>query len=89
VITEGNYLLHDAGGWENVGPQLDESWYLDVPASDRENRLIGRRRSFGESTADATVWVHGVDQVNGTVVEASRHNADFVIRLTTQLQPTR
>ena len=30
VVTEGNYLLCDWGGWAGVAPLLDESWYLQV-----------------------------------------------------------
>lgn len=89
VITEGNYLLHDQGGWERVAAELDESWYLDVPADERESRLITRRESFGHSTEDAVAWVRGVDQANGVVVEAGRPRADRVFHLTTYLESTR
>ena len=30
VIIEGNYLLHDSGGWEVIADLLDEIWFIDV-----------------------------------------------------------
>src|SRR5690606_5231891 len=31
VVTEGNYLLVEDGDWAEVGPLLDESWYVEPP----------------------------------------------------------
>jgi pantothenate kinase len=81
VVTEGNYLLLEGLGWQAVRPCLDEVWYLDVPADVRTDRLVARRRSFGDSLADANVWVRDVDAANGHVVEATRSRADLVARL--------
>lgn len=78
VITEGNYLLHDQDGWEQVRPLLDEVWYLDVPAGERRRRLVGRRMGHGESEADALAWVTGVDEPNAAVVARRRDAADHV-----------
>lgn len=83
VITEGNYLLHDHGGWADVRDCLDEVWYLDVPAAERADRLVARRRSFGESAARAQSWVHTVDTANGVIVENSRERADLLVTLST------
>lgn len=85
VITEGNYLLLDQPGWAGVRDLLDEAWFLDVPPSERVDRLLARRRSYGEPDAQAESWVHGVDEANAAVVEPSRHRADLVIRLTTRI----
>lgn len=79
IITEGNYLLLPQGGWEHVAARLDESWYLDIPAGIRAARLIGRRRSRGESMDAATAWVCSVDQVNAAVVEPTRNRADLIV----------
>ena len=81
VVTEGNYLLHDAGGWEGVRPLLDEVWFLDVPPDERQRRLVARRRSFGDSPDRARAWVTEVDEVNASVVLPGRHRADVVVRL--------
>ncbi len=81
VLTEGNYLLHDGGGWEEIRPLLDEVWFLDVPAEERQRRLVGRRLSFGDSADGARAWVREVDEANASVVLAGRDRADVVVRL--------
>ncbi|WP_231384047.1 nucleoside/nucleotide kinase family protein [Cellulomonas sp. URHD0024] len=82
VLTEGNYLLLDDLGWDAVRPCLDEAWYLDVPPDVRSERLVSRRRSFGDAPEDARAWVANVDTANGLIVEATRTRADLVARLT-------
>lgn len=79
VVTEGNYLLHDSGGWERVHGELDEVWYLDVPESVRRDRLIERHRHFGKSLHDARDWTEQVDLRNAAVVAATRGRADLIV----------
>lgn len=81
VITEGNYLLHQADGWSDVAAELDEAWYLDVAADERERRLVRRRESHGDSAEGAIAWVRGVDRANADLVETSRSRADLVVHL--------
>lgn len=88
VITEGNYLLHDGLGWQEVRQQLDEVWFLDVAPELRAERLVLRRQSFGHSVADATAWVRDVDERNAAVVEATRNRADLVVHVTSHLGQT-
>ena len=83
MITEGNYLLLDSDGWEAVRSCLDETWYLDIDPELREHRLLMRRQSFGESTANARAWVRGVDEANASIVESTRGRADLLIHLRT------
>jgi pantothenate kinase len=83
VITEGNYLLLEGHGWEAVRSCLDEVWYLDIDPELREQRLLMRRQSFGESAAEARVWVRGVDEANASIVESTRGRADLLIHLRT------
>ncbi|MFJ8209081.1 nucleoside/nucleotide kinase family protein [Streptomyces sp. NPDC096033] len=79
VITEGNYLLHDAGEWARVRPLLDEAWYLD-PAEDlRLERLIGRHVRHGKDPAYARDWVARSDEPNARLVALGRHRADLVL----------
>lgn len=82
VITEGNYLLHDEDGWDQVQPLLDEVWFLDVSTEERTRRLVGRRVSYGESEDQALDWVTGVDNANGSVVVRRRERGDLLINLT-------
>lgn len=79
VLAEGNYLLLRDNGWEHVQQQLHRTWYLDVSATRRTQRLISRHRAFGRSSSDAIHWVADVDAANAHVVEASRHRADHVL----------
>ncbi|MEV8240032.1 nucleoside/nucleotide kinase family protein [Microbacterium testaceum] len=82
VITEGNYLLHDAFGWDAVASRLDEAWFLDVDADTRRDRLVARRLSHGHPREEAVAWVRDVDEANALIVERGRHRADLVITVT-------
>ncbi|MEO6827103.1 MAG: nucleoside/nucleotide kinase family protein [Microbacteriaceae bacterium] len=81
VVTEGNYLLLEAGGWPGVRDQLDEVWYLDAPDQLRLDRLVRRHEAFGKSHADAVRWAGGSDQDNANVTFASRYRADLIVSL--------
>ena len=81
VITEGNYLLHTAGGWEQVRPLLDECWYVECDESVRVERLIARHVEHGRARSDAAAWVSAVDQPNAQLIEATRQLADRVVRI--------
>lgn len=81
ILTEGNYLLHDQLGWQAVRDQLDETWFLDIAAEERQDRLVKRRQSFGDSIEEARSWVLAVDEVNAAIVEKSRVRADLVVRV--------
>lgn len=82
VVVEGNYLLHDADGWERIRPLLDEVWYLDVPEDLRVRRLVARHESFGRPHAEAVRWATDVDGPNAVLIRATRHRADAIITLT-------
>lgn len=79
VITEGNYLLHDAGGWERVPPLLDECWYVDGDRTTRVARLIARHVDHGRSHDEAVAWVRDVDEPNATLIEATKERADRIV----------
>jgi pantothenate kinase len=81
VIVEGNYLLHDQSGWEQVGSFLDEAWYLHVDDELRMQRLIARHIAFGKSPDDAKDWSEGTDEANARVIDKSESKADFVVTL--------
>jgi pantothenate kinase len=81
VIVEGNYLLHDQSGWEQVGSFLDEAWYLQVDDELRMQRLIARHIAFGKSPEDAKDWSEGTDEANARVIDKSESKADFVVTL--------
>lgn len=88
VITEGNYLLLDDGGWERVAPLLDEAWYVDVIGAVRLEQLARRHVAYGKSEAEARAWAAGSDQRNAELVERSRVRADVVVTDFGTGQPT-
>ncbi|GAA0290042.1 nucleoside/nucleotide kinase family protein [Streptomyces polychromogenes] len=79
VITEGNYLLHDAGEWASVRPLLDEAWYLDPPEPLRLDRLIARHVRHGKDPDHARSWVARSDEPNARLVALGRPRADLVL----------
>ena len=81
VIVEGNYLLHDTGGWEAIADLLDEIWFIDVDDEKRLERLIARHIAYGKSPADAQSWSRGSDEVNARTIATGRSRAHAVIAL--------
>ncbi len=79
VITEGNYLLSDVSPWNDVRAELEEVWYLDLPAEMRRDRLRARHVKYGKSPHEADRWVREVDEVNARQIEMSRDAANFVV----------
>ena len=79
VITEGNYLLHAADGWQRVRPLLHECWYVECHEAVRIVRLLARHIENGRSGHAAAQWVHDVDEPNARLVRATRADADVVI----------
>ena len=79
VLVEGNYLLHDADGWEQVAGLLDEVWYLDVDDELRRQRLIARHARFGKTAAEAAAWVEDVDEPNARLIAAGRLRATRIV----------
>ncbi|MEJ1167070.1 nucleoside/nucleotide kinase family protein [Variovorax sp. CCNWLW186] len=79
VITEGNYLLHDAGPWAGAAGMLDEVWYVDIDDAVREERLLKRHQQFGRSPEAARDWVAATDAPNARLIAATRGRAHFVL----------
>ncbi|MBZ9600099.1 MULTISPECIES: nucleoside/nucleotide kinase family protein [Streptomyces] len=79
VITEGNYLLHDAGEWAGVRPLLDEAWYCAPDEETRVRRLVERHVRHGKEPALAHAWVARSDEANARLIAAGRHRADLVV----------
>ncbi|MCW2719671.1 nucleoside/nucleotide kinase family protein [Pseudonocardia sp.] len=79
VLTEGNYLLLDAGRWSEVRPQLDEVWFCAPDPAVRRERLTARHVAFGKDPSQAASWVQAVDVPNADLVEDTRGRADLVV----------
>ena len=80
VVTEGNYLLHDDHGWDQVRELLDTVWYLDLPQTTRVERLVARLERHGRSPEDALAWATGPDERNARIVAPGRARADRIVR---------
>ena len=81
VITEGNYLAAQNGGWENVREMLDILWYLDTDVSLLRDRLIARQMAGGRSKELAATWFNEVDSPNANMVQKTKSKADALIKL--------
>ncbi|MSU92271.1 AAA family ATPase [Rhodobacteraceae bacterium 2CG4] len=79
VIVEGNWLLHDAGGWGAVRPLLDACWYLEVPEAELAARLTARWRGFGLTGAEVRRKVQDNDLPNARLVAQGRGRADRIV----------
>ena len=80
VIVEGNYLMHDKDGWQEISPLLDQSWYAFLDEDIRISRLISRHIAFGKDPESAKAWAKGSDQVNAELIETGVGRCDFLIR---------
>ncbi|MFR0355343.1 nucleoside/nucleotide kinase family protein [Streptomyces sediminimaris] len=79
VVTEGNYLLLDAGLWPRVRGRLDEVWFCELDEQERLRRLIARHERFGKGHEEAVAWVMRSDQRNAELVASARERADLVV----------
>ncbi|MET7489332.1 nucleoside/nucleotide kinase family protein [Streptomyces sp. NPDC005538] len=79
VVTEGNYLLLEAGSWARVRPCLDEVWFCEIDEAERVRRLVARHEEFGKGHEEAVAWVARTDQRNARLVAGTRDRADLVV----------
>lgn len=81
VVSEGNYLLHDALGWSAARPLLDEVWFVEQDESTRVERLVERHVAHGKPLDLARRWTTSSDQANADLVAGTRDRADLVVRI--------
>lgn len=81
IIVEGNYLLHDSGGWERVAPLLDLSFFVRIEQDIRMARLIDRHIHYGKTPDAALAWATGPDADNARLIGATAERADHLIEL--------
>lgn len=82
IITTGNYLLLNDEPWPRLRPYLDQSWFLEPDEDQRLDQLIARHVQYGKTPEEAREWVMCSDQRNAELVQGSRDNADWVVRVT-------
>jgi fructokinase len=81
IVTEGNYLLSDLGGWAGVAPLLDQSWYLQIDEATRLQRLTYRHQRHGMNHEQADAWARTTDQANAVLIAQCMPRADLVITM--------
>lgn len=81
LIIEGNYLLHDADGWQAVAPLLDATIFVRRDDATRRTDLIARHVSFGKSPEAAREWTLGPDERNAVLIAAGAVRADLTLAL--------
>ena len=78
VIVEGNYLLLDRPGWQEMAGLFDVTAFLDVPEVILRERLMER---WSDLPADEALQkVESNDLPNGKLVMTSSRAADFVVQ---------
>ncbi len=80
VITEGNYLLLQEGGWPRATALLDEVWSLQIDDALRVDRLNARHQRYGRSEANAKAWIAQTDEPNARLILAQAHRANRQVR---------
>lgn len=79
IISEGNYLLLEDGGWAPVAQCFDDVWFVAVSPAQRRARLVERHMRFGRSREAAEAWVESTDEPNALLVDASRTRAQVMV----------
>ncbi|WP_319015484.1 nucleoside/nucleotide kinase family protein [Microcella sp.] len=79
IIVEGNYLLLDSGGWEQVAGLLDLTVGIVLDEDTRLERLIARHVAFGKSDEHARAWALGPDEANAVLIAPTLDRADYIL----------
>lgn len=78
LIVEGNYLLLDAPGWQELSDMFDTTVFLEVPLEELTRRLQLRWSDLeGEALR---IKMEENDLPNATLVATQSRPADFVVR---------
>ncbi len=76
IITEGNYLLYEQHGWQEIRPLLDQSWFIEVDEKQRLSQLLQRHLRYGRTEEEAKAWITTTDQPNAALIAATAIWAD-------------
>ena len=79
IVTEGNYLLLNAGQWSLIRGQLDEVWYVNASLGIIRRRLLERHLMNGLSMEEARNKIEGSDVPNAILVQQTVDSADLLI----------
>jgi pantothenate kinase len=79
LIVEGQWLLFDRAGWEEVGPRLDYAIFIDSDPVRAKEPVLKRHMAGGRSWEDASRHYELVDARNSVLVLATKGKANKVI----------
>jgi len=78
ILVEGNYLLLDQPGWQDLRPCFDLTAMLDVPMDILKQRLLARWGNLSKEAAQEKVTAN--DLPNARLVLANSVSADITVR---------
>lgn len=79
LIVEGLWLLSEVGGWDQVRPLLDYSYFIDSDKERTRPAVIKRHMTGGRTFEDASIYYEAVDAKNSNLTLQTRHYASEVI----------
>jgi putative kinase len=79
LIVEGLWLLYDRAGWENIGPLLDYSIFIEADVAGAREPVLRRHMMGGRTREDALRHYELVDASNSALVLTTKHKATQVI----------
>jgi pantothenate kinase len=79
LIVEGLWLLSEMGGWEQVGPLLDYSYFIESDKERTRQAVIKRHMTGGRTFEDASKYYEAVDGKNSDLTLLAKPRADEVI----------
>lgn len=82
VLIEGNYLLLEREGWNELTQYCDYTIFIETALADIEERLIERKQLGGASLKEAVMHYEQTDKVNAELVLAHSKSADLTLKLT-------
>lgn len=83
VLLEGNYLLLNEPGWDQLKSYADYTIAVTADENMLRERLIARKALSGNSIEDATAFVDYSDMVNVRTCLTKSDKADLVLQVVT------
>jgi pantothenate kinase len=83
ALVEGNYVLLDSEPWCQLHKKVfDETWFLDLPVSESNRRVLLRHIKSGLTEEQARLRIVTNDNVNAELIsKESPGNADRLIQI--------
>lgn len=79
LVVEGLWLLFDRSGWEEIGPLLDYSIFIEADPIQAREPVLQRHIRGGRTLADARRHYESVDAKNSELVLTTKTKANKII----------